>query len=131
MPESIDELLATIRSLTERIDQLDADDRKRTQLELKREKLRETARDAADASRHPEDVTRQIEALEHRLAEINQLLIKQGYTERRVGRTIQDPSAYSANINRAIEADHVEEVRSIKAQLVRLRKAQTDSIDSR
>lgn len=121
MPETIDELLAEIRDLARRIEQLDASDPARQKLEAQRTDLRETARHIADATRHPAAIATHIEALEARLREIEQLLIKQGFTERRVGKAIQDPGAYSHNINKAIAEDHAAEVRSINEQLTRLR----------
>jgi hypothetical protein len=121
VPETIDELLAEIRALSAEIDSLDPDDPKHRKLDARREELRAAARHAADATRHPKAVATQIEALEARLVEIESLLIKQGFTERRVGKAIQDPSAYSHNINKAIAADHADEVRSINEQLARLR----------
>lgn len=121
MPETIDELLAEIRNLSDRIEALEPESPERRKLEASRDGLRTIARDVADATRHPAAIATQIEALEARLREIESLLIKQGFTERRVGKTIQDPGAYSHNINKAIAADHAEEVRSINEQLARLR----------
>ena len=121
MPETIDELLADIQKLARRIERLDPGDPARQKLEAQRADLRETARHIADATRHPMAIATQIEALEARLREIDQLMIKQGFTERRVGKAIQDPGAYSHNINKAIAEDHAVEVRSINEQLARLR----------
>lgn len=121
MPETIDELLSEIRALSAEIETLDDDSPRRRKLEKRRLELRSTAQNIADTSRHPDAIARQVEALEARLDEIGALLIKKGYSERSVGKTIQDPGAYSHNINKAIAEDHADEVRSIDAQLARLR----------
>ena len=132
VPETIDELLADIKAVSARIDALDADDPKRERLEAQRSALRETAQHIADATRHPDAIVRHIEALETRLREIERLIIKQGYMEKTVGPRIQDPGAYSHNINKAIAEDHADEVRAINDQLTRLRAVapQADDVEA-
>ncbi len=121
MPDSIDELLSEIRSLSSQLRGLDSESAEALRLEARKQELRELAQRTADAGRHPESVATQIESLEQRLAQIDGMLITKGFSERRQGKVIQDPGAYSHNINKAIEADHASEVESIKTQLARLK----------
>ena len=121
MLDPIDELLAEILSISSRLTGLEPDSAEAIQLEGRREELRDLAKRTADAGRHPDSIATQIESLEQRLARIKGMLITQGYSERRQGKVIQDPGAYSHNINKAIEADHATEVEAINDQLARLR----------
>lgn len=126
MSDPIDELLAEIVSISAEISRLGPESADAARLTERKQELRSQAQEIADAGRHPDSVSNQIASLEQRLAEINGLLITEGFSERRQGKTIQDPGAYSHNINKAIEADHSAEVESINAQLVRLRAIGSD-----
>ena len=121
MPDPIDELLTEILSISTQLRSLEPDSAEAIRLDERKEELRDLAKQTADAGRHPESVATQIESLEQRLAQINGMLITQGFAERRQGKVIQDPGAYSHNINKAIEADHAAEVDSINKQLARLK----------
>jgi hypothetical protein len=66
-------------------------------------------------------VTRQIEALETRRSEIESFFIKKGYSERSTTKKIQDPGAYSHNINALLRTEYASELRTIENQLERLR----------
>ena len=59
--------------------------------------------------------------IENRLTEIKNLAITEGYQERRGGKNLQDPSAYSANINKLLIEHHAAEVDALTSQLERLR----------
>jgi hypothetical protein len=121
MPDDIDDLFVQIQSLAEQLDQLPPADPNRSRLEADREQLRKRAVALADAGRHPESVTRQIEALETRRTEIESFFIKKGYSERSTTKKIQDPGAYSHNINALLRAEYASELRTIENQLERLR----------
>ena len=116
---AIDELFATITEINERIAIADPETARR--LTAERDQLRDRARDMADARRHPESVAREIEELERRLAAIETLPITQGYSEKHLKTTLQDPGAYAHDINRRIAAEHAEDVDEITARLARLR----------
>ena len=68
----------------------------------------------------------EIAMLEARLDEINEMLIAKGYNEKHLGRTIQDPGAYSRTINYMIATEHAEEVTAIDARLSELRSVRDD-----
>lgn len=122
MADIVDDIFAQIRSLAEQLDRLPPTDPNRARLEADRDQLRQRASVLADSGRHPSSVERQIEALESRQAEIEQMFIKQGYSERSTTKKIQDPSAYSRNINRLLHDEYGAELSSIKEQLDRLRR---------
>jgi hypothetical protein len=121
MTSSIDDLLEEITRISARIDDLPPGSRASEQLIAERSKLRLRARDMADALRHPESVRTEIEMLEGRRSEIAGMAITKGFSEKRLGRTIQDPGAYSHDINRRIEAEHAAEVDEINKRLEHLR----------
>jgi DNA repair ATPase RecN len=122
MPDDIDDLFARIRMLAEHLDRLPPSDPNRARLEADRDHLRRQASDLADAGRHPESVARQIDALEARRSEIEKLFIKKGYSERSTTKKIQDPGAYSHNINTLLRDEYGPELKSIQQQLERLRE---------
>ncbi|HSJ71704.1 MAG TPA: hypothetical protein VLA29_08685 [Acidimicrobiia bacterium] len=121
MTSSIDDLLEEITRISNQIDDLPPGSRAFEQLIAERAKLRLRARDMADALRHPESVRTEIEMLEGRRSEIAGMAITKGFSEKRLGRTIQDPGAYSHDINRRIEAEHAAEVDEINERLEHLR----------
>lgn len=129
MTRPIDEIYSTIVSLSERIADLPTDDPERTRLELERETVRSQAAHIATSGRHPKSVELEIEAIELRLAQIEAQLITEGYMERRAGKNIQDPGAYSVTINRLLSEQHADEVKSLTEQLERLRPS-SDAGDS-
>ena len=121
MTRRIDEIYSTIVSLSDRIAALPIDDPERTRLELERERVRSQAAHIATTGRHPRSIELEIEAIELRLAQIEAKLIREGYMERRAGKNIQDPGAYSININRLLSEQHADEVKSLTEQLEQLR----------
>ncbi len=129
MPSPIDNLFTRISSLSSRISTLDERDPVRVQLERDRERLRREAKRIADSGRHPESVRLEIQAAEERLAEIERMKITEGYQEKRGGKNIQDPGAYSATINRLLSEHHAEEVAHLEERLTHLRSLLDDSPD--
>ncbi len=127
MPSPIDDLFTRISDLSTRIAALDENDPARTKLERDRALLRDRAAAIADAGRHPDSVRLEIESIQNRLAQIEQMKITEGYQEKRGGKTIQDPGAYSANINRLLSEHHGEEVEQLSARLTRLCSLLDDS----
>ena len=121
MNTDIDSLLDRVRTVSHELDALGADDPRRSTLEAERNRLRDEARRLAAGRRNPVSVEREIVMLEDRLAEIDELRIKPGYSEKHLGRTVQDPGAYRYTINRAIDADHETEIADIEDRLARLR----------
>jgi len=131
MTRSIDDIYAEIVSLSQQIARLGADDPERPKLERERERVRSQAAAIATAGRHPKSVELEIEAIEQRLAQIDALPITEGYMERRAGKNIQDPGAYSIVINRLLTQQHAQEVESLTEQLARLRPSdETDTTDT-
>ncbi|KAA3641881.1 MAG: hypothetical protein DWP92_00390 [Armatimonadetes bacterium] len=127
MPDPIDELLAEIRALSHRISSLGPDDHRTASLVEQREALRIQAQHHMESNRHPVAIATQIAALEHRLSEIESLKIGESWAERRSGPYIQDPSAYSHNINKAIDDEYAAEIASITSQLTRLRQVANEA----
>lgn len=121
MTSQIDDLLEEITRISAQIDDLPPGSQRAESLIAERTKLRLRARAMADALRHPQSVRTEIEMLEERRSEIAGMGITKGFSEKRLGRTIQDPGAYSHDINRRIEAEHAAEVDEISARLTHLR----------
>jgi hypothetical protein len=124
MAHSIDEIYAAIVALSEQIDRIPPTSPERLRLETERERLRSQAAAIASQGRHPKSIELEIEAIEQRLADINALLIKEGYMEKRAGKNIQDPGAYSSSINRILNEQHAEEVKDLTDRLETLRPSQ-------
>mgnify|MGYP001552459411 CR=1 FL=1 len=125
MTRTTDELLAEIRSLSSEIERTADGSPEHTRLVARRDALRAEAADRSDAMRHPESVRMEIERIEARLAAYEARLIKGGYNERHLGRTIQDPGAYRHAINRLLAEQDADDIDDLRNRLVRLRRIQT------
>lgn len=122
----IDEILDQAKALSAELAGLPADDPSRPRLEKRQTALRTRAQELALERRHPVSIDTEIAMLEARLDEINEMLIAKGYNEKHLGRTIQDPGAYSRTINYMIATEHAEEVTAIDARLSELRSVRDD-----
>jgi hypothetical protein len=126
MARTIDDIYTALVSLSDQIASLSPTDPKRTQLEKERAQWRIEAASLATAGRHPRSVELEIEAIEQRLDQIDALLITEGYAEKRGGKNLQDPSAYSGTINRLLAEQHADEVESLTKRLKELRHSPND-----
>ena len=102
MASGIDDLLASIRSLSDRIAQLD-DGSERADLEEQRQQLRSEALLLADSSRSELNLEAELAAVEQQLAAMDSREIKPAWQEQ--FRFINDPSAYRRRINESLEAN--------------------------
>lgn len=121
MADSIDDLLAEIQSISRELESDDLTTKQRQRLIDRKDGLQAEARRIALEGRHPVSVDNQIESLERRRAHINDQFIKPGYSEKRGGKNIQDPGAYSHNINKMLLDKYQEELDEIERQLSLLR----------
>lgn len=117
MAEDIDELLTEIHSITQQLGDEGLSAGERRHLTHRKEALQKTARDLSLSGRHPIAVANQIESLERRKAFIEAQFIKPGYAEKRGGKNIQDPGAYSRNINLVLGEKYRTELDEIERQL--------------
>lgn len=124
MTRSTDELLEEVRSLSARLDRVPAGSPERERLLARRDAVRAEAADRSDAMRHPQSVRTEIERIEARLAAYEARLIRAGYNEKQLGRTIQDPGAYRHTINRLLADESADEIAALQARLTRLRGLQ-------
>lgn len=122
-PPTIDDILNESRTLSAELASLSPDDPRRSALEQRQSELRSQAMDLSLERRHPVSIRNEIAMLEARLNEISGMLIPKGYNEKHLGRTVQDPGAYSRVINRSIAEEHAQEVRDIETRLALLRGA--------
>lgn len=122
MTRSIDDIYSTIVSLSAQINSLPTGGPERARLELERDRVRSQAAHLSAEGRHPKSVELEIEAIEQRLAQIDAQLITEGYSEKRSGKNLQDPGAYSVTINRLLNEHHADEVKTLTEQLERLRR---------
>ncbi len=102
MASAIDELLAEIRALGNRIADLD-EGPERSRLEERREQLRAEARLLTDSSRPKTNLEAELATVEQQLTEIEAVAIKPAWTEQY--RLINDPSAYRRRINESLDAN--------------------------
>lgn len=126
MSETIDELYTQIVSTSRDIDRLPTDHPDRKRLQAERDRLRAAAAAIASAGRHPLSIEREIESLKDRLQEIESMQITEGYQERRGGKNLQDPSAYSSTINRLLEEHHLDEVSYLTDRIAYLTSEYSD-----
>jgi len=102
-PDSIDDLLAELVDLSGRLGGDDLTPAERSRLEDRRSRLRELARRVDDASRSRAVLENELGTLRRRLAEIDDRPIGKGWTEKTNTRWLNDPGAYSSQINRMID----------------------------
>jgi hypothetical protein len=96
---SVDEALAEIASIIDRLDSMGSSDPARPRLVARRDELRKAARDAAVASRSDDTLRYERDQAQRRVDELDKRLIKPGWSERQPTKWINDPGAYSARIN--------------------------------
>ena len=130
MARTIDDIYTALVSLSDQIENLSSSDPKRTQLEAERDQLRIEAASLTTVGRHPRSIELEIEAIEQRLDQIDALLITEGYSEKRGGKNLQDPSAYSGTINRLLTEQHADEVKSLTIRLEELRRPHEHAADT-
>jgi len=126
MSEMIDELYERMLRVTTEIDRLPQDHPKRKGLENERDEMRARAATIFAAGRHPVSVEREIESLQRRLDEIKSMQITEGYQERRGGKNLQDPGAYSSTINRLLDEHHDQEVTTLSERIAYLKRESPD-----
>ncbi len=104
----IDDLFRRIVALTEELNAAtSASDEQRLSAEI--DELKRRAAAAADLGRHPESLRRELDAARRRIEEIDALLIDESWSERHKRLWINDPSTYSADINRRLRAEYGDE----------------------
>ena len=114
-PDSIDDLLAELVDVSDRLAGDDLTTGERTRLENRRTVLRDVARRADDASRSRPVLENELGALRRRLAEIDDRPIGKGWSEKTNTRWLNDPGAYSSQINRMIsDQDRDERARIVE-----------------
>jgi len=114
-PDSIDDLLEELVFLSDRLGRDDLTPDERTRLEDRRSYLRGVARRADDASRSRAVLENELGALRRRLAEIDDRPIGKGWSEKTNTRWLNDPGAYSSQINRMIsDQDRDERARIVE-----------------
>ena len=121
MTSEADDILGRSREIRSALNDphLGANDRRALETELT--ELRDRARRVAAERRHPDSVAAEVDMIEARLAEIEQMSITKGYSEKHLSRTVQDPGAYRYAINDLIEQEHAEEVEYLTSRLAELR----------
>jgi len=124
-PDSIDDLLAELVDVSDRLAGDDLTAGERTRLENRRTVLRDVARRADDASRTRPVLENELGALRRRLAEIDDRPIGKGWSEKTNTRWLNDPGAYSSQINRMISDQDRDERARIVERIVEIESALT------
>jgi len=124
-PDSIDDLLAELVDVSDRLAGDDLTTGERTRLENRRTVLRDVARRADDASRTRPVLKNELGALRRRLAEIDDRPIGKGWSEKTNTRWLNDPGAYSSQINRMISDQDRDERARIVERIVEIESALT------
>lgn len=117
---TVDEALSMIVSLSNEIDALPPDDRRRAPLEHRRDQLRAATREAADASRSETALRHELDGLFSRLAEIDGRPIGKGWAEKGHYRWVNDPSAYAGQINAMLDEQDAAERAKIISRIKEL-----------
>lgn len=117
----IDQLLAELTELRKNLDEIDADDPRRTELEDRRGELQRRARFLADAARNPEYLRLELDNLEKQLVAVETTQIKPSLVEGH--RWINDPSAYSRAINDRIAENTEDKKAALLQRITELRQA--------
>lgn len=120
---TIDQALAQIVDLSAKIEALEPDTPGRTALERQRESLRIDVREATDATRSVPGLMNELGTLQRRLAQIDERPIDSGWAEKtryRGVRWINDPGAYSNQINAMIHAQDADERAVIVARIAEI-----------
>ncbi|MEN8234631.1 MAG: hypothetical protein ABFR89_06875 [Actinomycetota bacterium] len=120
---SVDEALSTIRTLSDEIESLPPDDRRRATLEHRRDQLRAAARAATDASRSEVSLQHELAGLQQRLARIDERPIGKGWAEKGHYRWVNDPGAYANQINEKLNEQDALERATIIARILELERA--------
>lgn len=120
MNSEIDEILAAIRDVSGRIDQLPEGDT-RAALEVEREQLRARARLIGDTSRRRSNLAAELEAVEAQLAALRETGITPALHEQY--KMITDPSAYRRRINETIEANSADRLEELERRRVEILEA--------
>lgn len=121
---TVDQALSEIITLSERIGELEPGVPKRIALEREREGLRTDVRTAYDASRSESVLLNELGALQRRLAQIDERPIDSGWAEKaryRGVRWINDPGAYSNQINAMINAQDADERETIVTRIAEIK----------
>lgn len=120
MSLTIDQALAELRQIAVALEALEPGDPSRTALETRRTELRIAARRAADGSRNPIALERELSSLEARLAELEKEKIRRSWIEHR--NWVNDPSAYAGRINELLETATEPDRQTIETRIAELRE---------
>ncbi len=101
---SVDEALAEITQIIDRLNAMGANAPGRARLVARRDELRRAARDAAVASRSDDALRYERDQARRRLDELDETLIKPSWAERQPSKWVNDPGAYAHRINEMLEA---------------------------
>lgn len=117
----LDALLDELARLRLRIAELAPGDPHRTTLEDRRDSIHARARHAADRIRPADELRRELERIQERLAEIDRMPIDPSFTERRQERwPIGNPTGYIRKINAMIETQTDDERRQLVERVAEL-----------
>jgi hypothetical protein len=121
-----DEILAELNDIRSRLAELPPGVAARAELEERRAELHAAAQYAADATRDPRQLQRELEHLEGRLAAIEDEKIEVPSWQQAMAAghlTINDPGAPNLRINQALDAASALDRAAIEARIARLKKA--------
>lgn len=106
---SVDEALAEITAITDRLDSMGPGDPGRTKLIGRRDELRRSAREASAASRSEDTLRYELDQAQRTLTEIDARVTKRSKSEKRPFRWINDPDSYSNRIDQMLRDQDEEE----------------------
>jgi len=125
---SVDEALAEINSIIDRLDAMGPGDPGRPDLIARRDELRKTARDASVASRSTDTLLYEKDQAQRRLAEIEARNATKSRAEKRALRWIIDPGAEANRIDRMLREQDATEREELESRIVEI-EVQLDDTD--
>ncbi|GMQ85877.1 MAG: hypothetical protein BMS9Abin07_1446 [Acidimicrobiia bacterium] len=117
---SVDEALAEITAIIERLDAMGPGDPGRAGLVARRDELRKSARDASVASRSDDILRYERNQAVRRIAELDSRPVKKSWVEKRNFRWINDPGAYANRINEMIAEQNATEREQLQRRIVEI-----------
>ena len=124
---SVDEALAEITAITDRLDAMGPGDPGRAKLIARRDELRRSAREASAASRSVDTLHYELDQAQRALAEIDARSAERAKSQKRTFRWINDPDSYANRINQMLRDQDEEERRQLERRIVEIEEQLADA----
>lgn len=117
---SVDEALAEITIIINRLDSMGPGDLERADLIARRDELRKSARDASAASRSDDALRYERHQAQRRLAEVETRFAERSKAEKRTFKWINDPGSYENRINQMLRDQDEQERHDLNHRIAQI-----------